>query len=502
MWFVLAAALTASPQILFTPSDAVSFMVADQTTLPAHRRSCVRYAWIWDRQPKTETATQFAANTALSRASKAIRLPRVADGHLVRIEFDKLYPKEDERKRGLQLWDAQAQQDPYFFVRKDVKVTPYKADDGKTYDFRWVTAFGAHVDPKDGVLSEGMAATSSPIQRADRFTVNSLTTANGGRYYQWADIRKSETAGVTDFRQFQLEHGIDGQLAAKLRAERRAAIETSGVTSRPRAIEAIRGLLGVGAWTEDPNDENTDPKADSLLTLLSPKKDAIEAIFPKPNGFLAFGLFDGKEALQQVVPDNVASDTTIPGSFRKTLQPAISCIRCHEIGKGWRTTKNDALDFLGTVNEGGVRLDIVDDKGAKSPHEAIDRIGGLYQDRLEWLNDARNQYSDAVFQATGGLSVEKASRAIRDVHDGYSYSYITPQVACRELGIGVDEKDAVAMLRRLLPPIEHEDGRIASLKVGHSITRAKWEAVYIDAATRSRPQYLKIAEEAAKENQK
>lgn len=493
---LLTLALAANPEILHTPSDGVTFSVAHSTTLGERART-TRFVWIQDGDPKTAAAVSFAVNTAISKASYPIHCKPVAAGHLVPVEFDKLLPNDADLKRALELWDKQAGTDPYFYVRQQVKVAPYKADDGKTYDYKWATAFGAHVDAKDGVLLQGMTLSTAPIQRADRFIVKTLTQIDGGNYYAWAGIRKSQKAGRTDFDQFLLDHGVDSELAAKLKAERRAAVFRSGVTAKPRAIEEVQGLLGVVTYTNDLADNNLDPNAHPILTLLRPKFDATEAIAIRANGHCSFALFNGQGALQDVVPDNITKDHTVPVPNTARLQPAISCIRCHATGKGFRTTRNDVQTLLtAPPDENGLQLDIKAYPGLS--RQQIDEILGKYRGNLERLNRGREDYSDGVFLSTRGLSVEAIAGIVKTIDDAYRFADVTPQVACRELGIAVDEKGAVEHLRKLLPPIEYEDGRTGFLRLGISLTRQDWEATYIDNATRSRPAYLKIAEDQKK----
>lgn len=493
---LLTLALMANPEILHTPSDGVTFSVAHGTTLGERART-TRFVWIQDGDPKTAAAVSFAVNTAISKASYPIHCKPVAAGHLVPIEFDKLLPNDADLKRALELWDKQAGTDPYFYCRQTVKVAPYKADDGKVYHYKWATAFGAHVDAKDGVLLQGMTLSTAPIQRADRFIVKTLTQIDGGNYYAWAGIRKSQKAGRSDFDQFLLDHGVDQELARKLKAERRAAVFRSGVTAKPRAIEEVQGLLGVVTYTNDLADNNLDPNAHPILTLLNPKFDATEAIALRANGHCSFALYNGKGELQDVVPDNITKDHTVPVPNTARLQPGISCIRCHATGKGFRTTRNDVQVLLkAQPDENGLQLDIKAYAGVS--REQIDEILGKYRGNLERLNRGREDYSDAVFLSTRGLSVEAVAGIVKSIDDAYRFADVTPQVACRELGIAVDEKSAVEVLRKLLPPIETEDGRTGFLRLGVSLNRTDWESTYIDNATRSRPAYLKIAEEQKK----
>jgi hypothetical protein len=502
---VLAAAIGAGPEILHTETDAVIGAAIDASAAPA---TYVRYVWNADADKDVAAAVSFAVNTAISKATTIQRLESVAGGRLIRIDFERLCPKDADLKRALQLWDRLAEQDRAFYIREHEATAPYVAEDGKTYRHKWKVAFGSQCgiytgpdtppDMKECVRLTVMTKTSTPIVRAKRLTVKSLSQLDGF-YYEFAGIRKSQRAGLSDFEQFLDDHGVDLKKAKELRAERRAAVLRSGVTAKPRAIEEIQGLLGTAVWTEDIVDDNRNPKAHPVLTLLDPKFDAIEAIALKSNGMCDFALFNGKGELQNAVPDNVTKDHTIPAPFTARLQPAISCIRCHATGKGFRTLRNDIQTLLRSKPEGGYRFDIVGDDSVKDSRDAIDRLAGLYRGNLERLDRGRQDYSDSVFLATGGLSVEQVAGHVHAIQDEEQFSEVTAQRMCRYLGVGVNEDEAVPVLRGLLHPETapggREDARIGFLKAGLSITTQDADEILPDALIRSRSAYHKLAKE-------
>ena len=496
MWLVLAAALTAT-EVTYTPADAVTFALADAGTYEPERRSYLRYVFT-DGKEASAAAVSFTLNTAWSRSSVPLKADVVAGGRLVRVELDRLCPKDADLRNAVEIWEKQASQDGYFYIRQSVTVSAYKADDGKTYTHKWVSTFGGHTILKDGVLLQGLTKSTAPIQRFDRFIIKSLTQVDGGDYYRLAGIRKSTKQGHTDFEKFLDDHGVDVKRALELRADRRAAIFKSGVTAKPRAINEVQGLFGVATWTEDIADNNLDPKAHPVLTLLNPKFDATEAIALRANGFCSFALFNAKGELQDVVPDNIAKDHTIPVPLTARLQPALSCIRCHSQGKGFRTTRNDVNALLKAAPEGHLRFDILGDTRRHDQRDVLDELAGKYRGNLERLDRGREDYSDATFLATGGKSVEEASGFVRAIHDRYQED-VTPQRACEELGVIVDEADGLTMLRKLVPatsaPGGYEDARVGFLKAGIAITRQDFEQVFADMALRSRQQYEALAKD-------
>lgn len=502
MWaaLLITAVGAVDYEVGFVPSDAVAFALADAATYPPERLPALRWVWT-DGTKEQNAAVSFAANTAVSRASVPIRCAAVAGGRLVRIELDTLRPKDADLRRAVELWEKQAGQDNAFYVRQTVKVAAYKADDGKTYDYKWATTFGSWVDIKAGVMLQGLTKSSAPIERADHFIVKTLTQIDGGLYYDWAGIRKSQQAGRTDFGQFLNDHGVVLEKSEELNAARRSAVKISKVTNTPRATQEENGPNGGFFFTEDVAKGNDNVESDPFKELERPKKDAVEAIALRPNGFCSFGIFNGKEELVDVVPSIIARDTTQPPGFQE-LAPAMSCIRCHGIGKGFRSERNDFADMLKAKARRGLKFDLLASEKEKDQQAFRDRIAGKYRGDLTRITRARDDYSDAVFLATGGMSVEAVSLAVQEIDDGFRFTPMTPQRACSVLGVSVSEDKAVETLQILLPPDSapggREDDDVFALTEGKSITAASWDKILPDVLLRSRPAYEQLAKEKAK----
>lgn len=520
MWSILLLAAIGAElpdyEILPVPNDAVVHAMADLTQLredgepeiPPHRRPFIRYVWVPGAAKIDGQAVSFTVNTAISKAAVAISLPSAAGGQLIRIDLLLLLPLDDDLKTGIELWERQAAGDPYFYVSSQQFVDgPVFEKDGKKYFGKWekATSFGGHVHLPTAVLLQGATKSTAPVQRFDRFIVKTLSQVGGGQYYLWAGIKKSPNKDMTDLEFFAFQHGVDLKRAVELRGKRRAALKKSGVTGKPRAVDEIVGLTGVVTITDDIADDNVDPKADPFKSLLDQKPDAHEAIAAKSNGMCDFALFNGKQELQDLVPDNIAKDHTIPEPYTARLQPSVSCIRCHkrENGRGFRTLRNDVGRIALSANENGKRFNILSDDGFKNPREFLDRAASEFRGNLSRLVLARDAYSEAVFLATGkGLTVEEASSAVERIQNNLQFEDVTPAVACAELGVKVSEDDGVAMLRILLPPETlpanlRESDNIGLLKQGVAITRQDWEKDYPDAALRSRPAYEALARKKA-----
>jgi hypothetical protein len=361
-----------------------------------------------------------------------------------------------------------------------------------------------------------------PIVRHDYFTRTVLSTLDGGLYYEFRGIEESPDENLSDIEHFlETFAGVTEADIAKLRSDQKVAMFRSQVTGKPRSVVMFSGAQGrisvnqgLVMITQDMRDADVDPLADPMLNLLKFKFPAIELFAEMQNGMLAYGLYtgdingDGKYdpthgegELVRSAPDDIATDHTVPVPHTGRLQPAISCIRCHNTKRGelqpegWLDLTNDVQTLLKS------RLDVFGEKGDGFPNQdTIDRLAGLYAgDLSKPLRRARDDFSEAMLRLTGNPGDETAS-AVTVAHDRivktyhtYWYDLVTPEIACRELGFSVDGNPAaITLLKKLLPPlapdelgIAPEDARLGALKAGVSINRLQWEAVYADAAART-----------------
>ena len=411
-------------------------------------------------------------------------------------------------------------------VRKKVKVPPYVAEDGKTYDYKYVTetskedvvrVVGEHLDPKNVTVLVDATRSQAPIVSHPYFVTRALTavkdrglfkTVYGGLYYDLLVIKRGFEKG-TDEDNLLERLGI-GNVAAgvtaekvfdKLRSDQRVAVFRSGVTGRPRRVDFLKTLASrdsqsLYVTTHDLKAQDIDIGQHPIMNLLKFKDAAREAIWELPNGLLGYVLFDGNGTLQDEVPPDVAADTTIPAPYGTRLQPAISCIRCHKTTRGWQPVKNDVKQLLSKF------LDVFDDAAKKRQDEAVVRIAGLYAGDPEFklLPRGRDDYSSAVLRATGPWKkskdqtdiAERVSDKLREIYARHNYRLIGASDALSDLGVtDVKEEDAPAKLREVLPPVPifdggfiREDPRIGALMSGLSINRVDWDLVYAFAAAR------------------
>jgi len=523
-----------------TPADAVAYALADAATLAKSDQPFIRYVWVPTGDKKHIGCVNYTINLAWSRATPIVRCRSVAQNRLVRVDLRMLAPRADADSKDFRdifrLWETLAFE-PYFHIinttqnilPSNAKIIKSLADDpagsirfllndqtwyrsaaGRTYCLvggQWqiqnlqleksstVAVAGAHVGLEQHVMLQGLLQSNAPVIRYDYFISKSLQTLNGGIYYDLLGIERNPTKG-TALDAFFTKFGYDPKEVAKLRADQRVAMFKSRVTGRPRRADFFRGQgvrpdsgTGLGTITYDPSEEQIAAENDPIRNLLEFKFAASEVIVERANGMHAFGLFNDKGDLQDSAPDNVVKDHTIPSPHPARLQSAISCIRCHGPFDGWQPAQNDVRLMLNGY------LNIFDDLANKnnSVPDVLDRLAGLYAgDLTKTLRRGRDDYSDAVYIATGGQSVPEASAGLSGIFIDYHYTDVDAAIAVRELGYNVPTEKAVYYLNNILPPVTKdvtgivpEDPIIGALKVGLRVQRYQWESVYADAALRA-----------------
>ncbi len=356
-----------------------------------------------------------------------------------------------------------------------------------------------HTGAAGAILPE-LLATDAGITRADYFIVRALSTINlghgDGLYYDFLQIDRNPAKG-TALDQFLKDFGANLKASEGFRSDQAAAIFSSRVTGRTRKIlyiygNAVRPSAGTGliTITQDPSDEQVDAINDPIRNLLDFEFAASEVIAERPNGTLAFTLFDAAGNLQNSAPENVVADHTVPAPYTRRLHGAISCLRCHGPVGIYQPVGNDVQKL--TKSKYG--SDILDDLSSKDAiDDAIDRLTGLYEgDLTKPLKRGTVDFGEAVFRATGGKKTQDACADIASIFGYYVYTDITPKMALAELGYKVStEAEAVKLFRALVPPypgvagVTIKDPIVSALRAGISIKRYQWELIYFDVAFRA-----------------
>jgi len=519
-----------------SPATAVSQAVADLSSLQKIDQPFQRYIWIPDGSPEKAAQVSFAVNTAISKASIIIKPTVVADGQLLRWDLRALAPRDGQYTTLHALWEKLAFE-PYFHITKTtndalptnaVAIDKLADDppgssrfkiDNKTWfrsssgdwfvlsdDNTWITqnpigvskqnvaTYGAHCGLQQSVLFQGLSQSNAAIVRYDWFFTKVLTTLDGGLYYEFAGIERNPK-GKTAQAALLESLGVSEEQIEKLRSDQRSAIFRSNVTGRPRRIDVFQGSgvrpssgSGLITLTYDVGEGDIDPATDPIRNLLNAEDKARELIAERPNGMHIFALFDGNGGLQNQAPDNVARDHTIPSPHSARLQPAISCIRCHGPHDGYQPFDNDVQKGMKGL------LNIFDDLSSKKAiPDTLERLAGLYSgDLLKPIRRGRDDYSDAVYIATNGLTIPKVSDGLSESYGAYQYNTIDAYQACLELGYQVPKDKAVYYLNLIIPPLQKdivgispEDPILGALKAGLAVNRFQWEQVYADAAFRA-----------------
>lgn len=509
------------------PSEAVGLAYQDVLALPEADRPHTRYVWVQVPTAESRAVLNFAIQTAVSQSSVLVAPVFVADGHLLRLDLRTLAPQAEQFKRLAEVWESQA--DPSFYIVNKVvsevvvDVPAFVHTDGKKYTKRRqqqtvnVKAWAVHTAHGNNGAAEGLSIetkSATPIVAQNHFVSKALSVDGGGLYYKFMGFDSKPAGDKRSDQDFVLAlFGASEAGSEKLRADERTAQWFSAVTAKPRRIDffygtAVRPSAGVPlvTLTHDPQDGDIDPRQHPIKSLLNSQDRARELITQRPNGTLAYAIFDAAGKLQKTVPDNVAKDHTIPPPFTARLQCAISCISCHGPNEGWQPAPNDVQIMLKAAI-GGKRFNIFDDESSKAdPQEVLDRLAGLYSGNLdEPLQLAREAHERVCYKigTAAGWKTEPAryartlSAAVTKQVYGHWFEPITPQTACRELGYDVSEEQAVNLFNQLvplLPPnaagVSTDDPTFATLRAWTKehplrVSRSDWELVFNDAMLRA-----------------
>lgn len=468
-----------------TTSDAVGWALADVATLPDIDRPFARYLWIppWGRDTWV-AGVNFAINSTASHA-RTIVTPRVlANGWLVAYDLRRLAPDPQRLAKLLATWDGLATDDPYFHV--PAVNTGIRA-----------AVIAPHLDERQAVALAGLSLSTGAIYRADWFLSRAMTTIDGGRYYDFRQVaRKPEKGSGLD--NWLSERGLFVGTTQAVGGERRAAMFRSGVTAKPRRIDLFPTLAGgLGSITRDVKDGNVRADSHPIRNLLDFRDDGSEVIVALPNGLLDYLLADAQGNIVDEAPPDLVRDHTIPPPHTARLAPMVSCARCHntQTDEGWRVVTNDVERLLGS------RLNVFADVGSGlTAEQAADKLAGLYGLPIEsadgMLGRGRRDFAAAVARTASGIKfdatksiVAEVSSVATGIFDAYTFDLVPPTQAALELGWRAAQDDKLAPLDAVagvpdaglaVDPVE------GFLRLGVSINRTDFEAIYADLAARAR----------------
>lgn len=557
----LAAAIGSLVGVVFAadgprvPAYAAALTVREHS-LPIVNQALTRYLWCPEGSREEHVAAALLINFAVNQSSSewVLRYPNgpirgnvVADGALIEVDFRTLGDTQDEILRQLEVWDSLVTQDPYFAInvrRHKVDCKPYKADNGKTYSYRWEAA-------RHGCAEHlGIEAFQVGLVYDLRWmVVKSLTTLDGGAYYKFRGIvpvGKDGTvpANVTTLDAYKKRIGVSKSGTTKDRAGLVRKLNKKPAGIDLRLANELRPTAGNGlyAQTDDLRNGSIDPFKDPFSNLLDNNPDGHETFAPLENGWIEFGAWNGKGQAVASVPDDIAVDNNKPKNTDCILQPGISCIDCHGPQTMWNAYRNEVHYSLAQTN---IFTDFSKGFGINDQFRSLREIAAQYRATEIEINmrlqDARNSFDRRVSAVTGGIRAAQAIGWLVEIYNKYEYDPITPSVACEEVGIvpKVDPRQGdipagVATFRNIVPPIKAlmEDGQTVSVPEGAAglyirlqttvpvatkvklpngeeidtveqtelpITRRQFEAIYHDLAVRTAPQ-LQAAVQAALAN--
>lgn len=506
---LLLFAIAATEPRVTTVQDAVRIAQEDMLTLDPLDQEFMRWIWFPQVDKKQMAVTAFSIDQHLSWAAEPYHPVPVAGGVLLRIDLRAIWPQEEDFIRGIRVWESLPSN--YFGRRTEelVDVPPYKLN-GKTYTKKRQVVdkqFSLHIGLDKYLMLLARTKSNVPIVRYDQFNIYISRTLKGGLYYKFngfdgqklTDVLKrfGDTSGVVD----------------SARSDDRAAMFNSGVTDRERliVIKPTQGVRpskgnGIAAITFDIAEGDDLVDQDPLANLLKFRFSAGEAILQKPNGKLAFLLFDKDEKIIDFADPSVAHDGTIPFPAPDRLEAAISCVRCHGPHDGYqpfandiKTLYNNDLKILGdAVSELPYwdTLDLLNGRFSGAPSTAAEPFGPIMV--------ARNFYSESVFRSCG-LTIPEASAGLADIFTYYLYTKVDARMACLEVcGVNVEDDpktpndETVEAFNLLIPKlipndlnVQPEDHRIGAIRAGLKIPRVRFEAIFADLSVRAEAQRIK-----------
>lgn len=394
-----------------TAGEAAADALTDFRRLNGFDRQFVRYMW---RPPwiEDESHIAFTVNSVSSKVRQLIRPVKISRD-VYRWNLRQLSIKGIDRRGTITVWDEIFREDVRFF---DSRGNPLFSPAGL------------------GIRGNFQNLPRRFIVSSDWFTVASLSSIDGGRYY--------DLLGLVDRAGVNRVSGRGGQI--------RALTFKSNVTGKTR-ITVLKGgshfqysTLDFKDQTNNPNDTRRDKAAQ--YNLDNPDFDAEELIWELPNGLLGYGIFAGGRLAKEVTSD-IAVNHIAERGINTRINSGISCIQCHGFESGLRDVQND-YDALSRVVTSSAQTDV------------------LYrQDVDRFLEVGRGRYERTVRLLTGKTAPEVA-KAVSDIYEGYK-RVVSPKRALLEMGLRVEtNRDAARILRSVLRPVGREDPTVAALMAG------------------------------------
>lgn len=467
--------VVAPPRI---PRSAAELALTDE----AVTNPLVFYLW----SPSASDRDYYAASVVLSAVVNQSTSPyhpekvlatigdKVVWPGLIRVNIAQLVDDEAGIKHILSVLAKQAENEPYFTLTSVVEAAGDKKGEIKT---KTVISAAPH-------LGDAAKIGIGKIYRVDQFCDRAIRTADDGLYYAWRGIEAGKTK-LNDYlksRGFNLAEGLKTNSIDQ-------AVTLSHVTSSPRVLifgrsQGIKPSKGSGlvAITKDLAVGANDPNKNPFQSLLNDNQKYFkETILQLPNGQQEFALWNEDDVAIAEADPRVATDSTVPHPFPARLQPASSCISCHGGDAGMKPFDTEF------VYNGSARLVKADVSKADqfAAYQAIrSRFSATQPEVDAFLANARDslaaQYDFlSIHEHQGGKA---AYEALTSLENDYRNSWVTPAKACEEIGLTGGKPQE--LLAAAIPPSDAvpqgSAGIVNRLRDGRDVSRAEWEAVFVE----------------------
>lgn len=446
-----------------TPTEAANWAISDAPTEET------RYIWLPEHMATSTynitqvgSAINWMMNAVVSKASTIVTPRRIANGHMLVYDFRVLVPNKKEREKVLKLWDDLALDEPYFHLTANNSPDPTKV------------FYAPHLELEK-------ASLTPVIYRGDWLLDKVLRE----KYYEFM-LFLGDDGKLLTLDQVAERYGVNFKKSIENDADSRVLIAVSGVSESARRIDRYQGFggrqnTGVFFTTWDTKKGNAQIEKDPFYNIRKFFPDGGEAIWELSNGFHGFVIYDGKRNLVRAGDTELVNDYLVPGAHNKAIVPGISCIRCHGPHQGLWPCPNHIKQLHETQE-----LEIIGDLTDLSEEEN-ERLAGQYLgDFKPRIDLARIHYTEATRRATRaknlekGLDVVEVSALISSLYNNYNYEKVTPESACKQLGLDPGD-DAAATLQVAVPKAEFRNVKMALLRANIPIRTEEWEEIYASA---------------------
>lgn len=424
----VAGSAQADPVTVPTPEAAFAKALADAERLPPQEAYVTRYltlynAAILERADGRASISYWRNGT--STEAEIVR-PRLIDTDLVAVNL------LDYGPHTIKAWEAYADSDPYFHVKKVAVVGSVQARfsyAGRTYRAGWYkttvtsatkattiqfTDISPYVAPEAHTKLAVLTNSLVPIVRGDWWCSQIAVQADrkGTGYYDQLGVGKRRG-------DFEKIVGMDRPAATRLKKEVAAIIDTSVVALHNRQVYRFQTLTG--AYWETRDVANNTGQRNAVRFLNGDyQHDAEEIYGTLPNGLFAFFLSDAGGTRADTAPDSIASDGRSASTDRR-VHVGLSCARCHVEGirpiDCWARKAYAAPDKLAVVD----------------PARFL-RLRQLYLSDLERLMKRDQADYAAALLLANGLTPADNAQVVATVWERYVERPVTLADVAREMG--------------------------------------------------------------------